>query len=115
MCDMYLLLFAEVGTKAQGGRVMRPGFQLVSGQRAFPGGSEVKNLPANAGDVGLIPGSGRSSGGGNGSPFRNSCLGNAMDRGAWWVVVHGVAKSQNDLATTATRGRENSDLDLCDQ
>ena len=61
---------------------MRPGFQLVSGQRAFPGGSEVKNLPANAGDMGLIPGSGRSSGEGNGNPFWNSCLENAMDRGA---------------------------------
>ena len=44
---MYLVLFAEVGTKAQGGRVMRPGFQLVSGQRAFPGGSVVENLPAS--------------------------------------------------------------------
>ena len=44
---MYLVLFAEVGTKTQGGRVMRPGFQLVSGQRAFPGGSVVENLPAS--------------------------------------------------------------------
>ena len=54
----------------------------------------VKNLPANAGDVGLIPGSGRSPGEGNGIPLQYSCLGNPMDRGAWWAVVHGVAKSR---------------------
>ena len=57
----------------------------------------VKNLPANAGDirdVGLIPGSGRSPGGGNGNPLQYSCLGNPMDRGAWWATVHGVAKSR---------------------
>ena len=62
----------------------------------FPGGSVVKNLPANAGDardMGSIPGSGRSSGGGNGTPLQYSCLGNPMDKGAWWALVHGVAKS----------------------
>ena len=53
----------------------------------------VKNLPANAGDVGLIPGSGRSPGEGNGIPLQYSCLGNPMDREAWWAIVHGVAKS----------------------
>ena len=58
----------------------------------FPGGSVVKNLPANAGNEGLIPGSGRSSGEGNGNPFQYSCLENPMDRGAWWAMVHGVAK-----------------------
>ena len=54
----------------------------------------VKNLPANAGgtgDVGLIPGSGRSPGEGNGNLLQNSCLENPMDRGAWWTIVHGVA------------------------
>ena len=50
--------------------------------RGFPGGSVVKNLPANAGDVGSIPGSGRSPGGGNGNTLQYSCLGNSMDRGA---------------------------------
>ena len=50
--------------------------------------------PANAGDAGLIPGSGRSPGGGNGSPFQYSYLGNLMDRGAWPATVHGVTKSQ---------------------
>ena len=62
----------------------------------FPGGSVVKNLPGNAGDtrdLGLIPGSGRSPGIGNGKPLRYSCLENSMDRGAWWATVHGVAKS----------------------
>ena len=57
----------------------------------------VKNLPANAGDtrdVGLIPESGRSPGGGNGNPLQHSCLGNSMDRGAWWATVHGVTTSQ---------------------
>ena len=58
----------------------------------FPGGSVVKNLPANAGDVGLIPRLGKSSGEGNGHPLQYSSLGNPMDRGAWWATVHGVAK-----------------------
>ena len=55
----------------------------------------VKNLPANAGDMGLIPGSGQSLGGGNGNPLQYSCLG--TDRGAWWATVYGVAKSQTRL------------------
>ena len=66
----------------------------VSRLEGFPGGSVVKNLPANAGDVGLIPGSGRSVGGGNDNPLQYSCLGNPMDRGAWRAIVHGVTKSQ---------------------
>ena len=55
-------------------------------------GSRVKNLPANAGDVGLIPEEGRSPGEGNGNLLQYSCLGNPIDRGAWWTTVHGVAK-----------------------
>ena len=69
--------------------------------QGFPGDAiVVKNLPANAGDIrdaGLIPGSGRSSGEGNGSPFQYSCLENPMDGGAWWARVHGVTKSQTQL------------------
>ena len=61
--------------------------------KGFPSGTVVKNSPANAGDVGLIPGLGRSPGGGNGNPLWNSCLENPTDRGAWWATVHGVAKS----------------------
>ena len=59
----------------------------------FPGGSELKKPLANAGDTGSIPGSGRSLGKGNGNPLQYSCLGNLMDRGAWWAPGHGVAKS----------------------
>ena len=60
--------------------------------RGFSGGSVIKNLPANAGDVRLIFGSGRSIGGGNGNPLQYSCLQNSMDRGAWQDTVHGVTK-----------------------
>ena len=63
----------------------------------FPGGTEVKKLPATAGDikdVDLIPGSGRSLGGGFGDPLQYSCQENPMDRGAWQATVHGVSKSQ---------------------
>ena len=59
----------------------------------FPGASVVKNLPANAGDVGSIPGSGRSPGVRNGNPLQYSCMGNPINRGAWQATVHGVAKS----------------------
>ena len=57
----------------------------------------VKNPSANAGDVSLIPGSGRFPGEGNANPFQYSCLENPMDRGAWWATVHGVPK---ELDTT---------------
>ena len=57
-----------------------------------PGGSVVKNPPANAADLGLILGSGRSPGEGNGNPLQYSCLGNPMDRGAWEDIPHGVAE-----------------------
>ena len=60
----------------------------------FPGGLLVKNLPANAGDTGSILGLGRSPREGNGNPLQYSCLRNPMDTGAWWAMVHGVAKSQ---------------------
>ena len=61
----------------------------------------VKNLPATAGeprDMGSIPGSERSPGGGNGNPLQYSCLGNPKDRGAWRATVQGVAKSQTQLS-----------------
>ena len=57
-----------------------------------------KNPPANAGEVGSIPGLGRSPGEGNGNPLQYSRLGNPMDRGAWWATVHRVAKSQTRLS-----------------
>ena len=61
--------------------------------RDFSRGSVVRNLPANAGDEGSIPGLGRSSGEGNGCPFQYSCLENLIDRGALQATVHGVAES----------------------
>ena len=67
----------------------------------FPGGSVVKNMPANAGDAGLIPGLGRSPGGGNGNPLQCSCWDNHMDRGAWQATVDGVAKSWIRLSNEA--------------
>ena len=66
----------------------------------LPGASVVKNPPVNAGDTGdasLIPGLGRSPGGGHGSPLQYSCLGNPMVRGAWRAIVH-VTKSQTRLS-----------------
>ena len=58
----------------------------------------VKHLAYNAGDLGSIPGSGRFSGEGNGTPVQYSCLENPIDRGAWWATVHGVTKSQTRLS-----------------
>ena len=66
----------------------------------FPGGSQVKTPPTNAGDAGdtgLAPESGRSPGAGNGDPLQCSCLENPMDRGAWWATVHRVAKRQTRM------------------
>ena len=59
----------------------------------FPGGSDGEASVYNAGDLGLIPGSGRSSGEGNGNPLQYSCLENPMDGGDWWVIIHRVAES----------------------
>ena len=61
----------------------------------FPGGTVVKNLPANAGDAGSIPGLRRCPGEGNGNPLQYSCLGNPVDRGTWWATVHGIEKESD--------------------
>ena len=77
--------------------VVDDAFRTGHREWGFPGCSVIKNLPANAGDTGglhLIPGLGRSPGGGNGNPLQYSCLGNPMDRGSWWATVSGVSKSQ---------------------
>ena len=77
----------------------------------FPGGSEVKASAYNAGDLGSIPGSGRSPGEGNGNPLQYSCLENPRGGGALWATVHGVTKSQTQLSdftfTTVTYCRCN--------
>ena len=64
----------------------------------FPGGSEGKTSACNAGDLGLIPGLGRSPGEGNGNPLPYSCLENPMDGGAWQAAVHGVTKSRTQVS-----------------
>ena len=65
---------------------------LLHASWGFPGGSDSKDFACNVGEPGSIPGSGRSPGEGNGNPLQYSCLGNPMDRGAWWAIDHGVAK-----------------------
>ena len=74
---------------------------LLISKLGFPGGSVVKDTPANAGeirDIGLTPGLGRSPGGGHGNPLQYSFLENPMDRGAWQATVHRVAKSLTRLS-----------------
>ena len=77
-----------------------PGLRVVGKNRrdkADGGASEVTNPSANAGatgDVGSIPGWGRSPGGGNGNPLQHSCLENPRDGGAWWAAIYGVAQSR---------------------
>ena len=66
--------------------------------QGFPGGSEGKVSACNVGDLGSVPGSGRSPEEGNGNPLQYSCLENPMNREAWEATVHGVAKSQTRLS-----------------
>ena len=70
-------------------------FDILMG---FPGGSKGKELACNAGDLGSIPGVGRSPGEGNDNPPQCSCLGNPMDRGAWQAIVQGVTKIWTQLS-----------------
>ena len=80
--------------------------EMTSIAPPFPGGSVVKNPPANVRairDTGSIPGSGRSPWGGNGNPLQHSCLGNPMDRGALWATIRGVTKSWTWLSTHSCR------------
>ena len=65
--------------------------------RDFPGGSDGKASACNVGDLDSIPGLGRSPGAGNGNPRQYSCLGNPMDRGAWWATAYRVANSWTQL------------------
>ena len=66
----------------------------ITQDMGFPACSVAKDLPANAGDVGSIPESGKSPGEGNGNPLQYPCLESPTDRGAWWATVHGVTKRQ---------------------
>ena len=87
---------------------------ILGAGKDFPGGLVVQNLPANARDAGLIPGSRKSPREGNGNPLQDSCLGNPMDRGAWGTTAQGVAKSQTRLSDWACmqkiRNQDNHDL-----
>ena len=71
----------------------------------------VKNPPANSGDLGLIPGSGRPPGGGHGNPLQDSCLGNSMDREAWQATVYGVESQMHMSMRTYTRASVSPGLD----
>jgi len=81
---------------------LMPGINNVS---CFPGGSVSKESTCNAGHLGLIPGLGRSPGGGHGNPLQCSCLENPMDRGTWWATVHRVTKSWHSWATKHSTGK----------
>ena len=72
-------------------------YMLDASHLGFPGGSDGKASVCNAGNMGSIPGFGRSSGEGNGTPLQYSWLENPMDGGAWWAAVHGVARSRTRL------------------
>ena len=93
--DFLYLILAKV-TEGSAGSTHRGHFVMsrLAFIKGLPGGSVVKNPPANAGDSGSIPGLGRSPGEGHGNPLQYSYLGNPMDRGAWWATVLGVTKSQ---------------------
>ena len=67
-----------------------------SRDQGFPGGSEVNASACDVGDLGSIPGLGRSPGEGNGNPLQYSCLENPMDGGAWWATVHGLQRVGHD-------------------
>ena len=79
-------------TLAEGKKRLRFNLVQPNVEVGFPG-SVSKEYAWNAGDPDLISGSGRSPGGGHGNLLQYSCLGNSMDRGTWWVIVHGVTKS----------------------
>ena len=72
-----------------------------TGKEGFPGDSDCKESAYHAGDLCLIPGSGRSPGEGSGYPLQYSCLENSMDRGAWQATVHGITKTQTWLSEVA--------------
>ena len=76
-------------------------YTVYTGLPSWLSGKESACSERDAGDVSLIPGSGRCPGGENGTPLQYSYLENPMDRGAWWATVHGVAKSQTRLSTYA--------------
>ena len=102
-CETQLLIQCGHFTSAYTGRVSQVQINIFSvalclASWGFPGGSVVKNLPASRGDVGSIPGPGRSLGGGNGNSLQYSCLENPMDRGAWRATYIGSQRVGHDGA-----------------
>ena len=89
----YLMLILGSEVRFSIGGFLRDGILVFKG---FPGGAEVKASACSMGDLGSIPGSGRSPGEGNGNPLQYSCLENPMDGGAWWATVHGSQRVGHD-------------------
>ena len=98
LCSVSLRIFFGGGKSSSNPITVAEHYHVLGGLTRWRSGKES---PANAGDsrnAGSIPGSGRSPGVGNGNPLQYSCLGNPIDRGAWWATVHGIAKSQKRLS-----------------
>ena len=95
-CICYFL-FLEGSPSSSHSSYLLSGLNVTIASPGFSDGSAVKNLPRNAGDAGLIPGLERSLREGNGNPLQYSCLGNPMDKGAWWATVHGVTKESDTI------------------
>ena len=85
---------------------------LSSSSSIFPSGLEVKVSASNAGDLGSIPGSGRSPGEGNGNPLQYSCLENPRDGGAWWAAIYGVAQSRTRLKRLSSSNQAHPQLGI---
>ena len=83
--------------------------------RASPVNERVKDLPTIAGDLGLVPGSGRSPEGRNSNPLWCSCLRNPMDKGAWWTTVHGVVKKLDTIEQLSNNSLDVIQLGLSDE
>ena len=100
MLIIFLITYLENTIIITDGKLFLANIKLTLVMRqvlGFPWGSDDKESAYNVRYLGLIPGLGRSPGGGHGNSLQCSCLQNPMDRGAWWATVHGIAKSQTQL------------------
>ena len=85
----------QMSSQVNSNKHLRKNYTKTFHVEGFPSSSDGKEFACNAGDLGSVPGSGGSPGGGNGNPLQYSCLENSMDRGSWQATVHGVSKSQS--------------------